>query len=411
MYSALLSILCLVSMFSLSAQTPRRDSGADGLAPAVEILAGETLPEHFWLDSVTIYNHGVTERIVLQQFRGKPLLLDFWNTTCSTCIVNMPKMYETEPVRSKKLNFLAVTYEDGIKVSKIARNNKYLNSIPFQSIVNSKSFHVYFPHASVPYYVLINAKGKVQTIFGGLEWDVDKLNELLSNPEKIVVSELTNNTAKYPMLLASRYSKQPGYSYSFFANGRNDELGRCNIIRKENDHVYSLSMINIPLMAIASKLARIYFAEQKLPFYHKFVEFQKNEKKKGLDSLDVYTLEYVQPKGKKQSIVSDCLSILNTELKSNIHFESKQVEFWEIYDIPKSKQEIQWQNERQFSILATSLIKGLPDEPLFLDATAGEDLSIPFPDKLSIQIVKQILATHSLGIRKIKISIPILIVS
>ncbi|SPZ88493.1 TonB-linked outer membrane protein, SusC/RagA family [Sphingobacterium multivorum] len=40
-YSALLSILCLVSMFSLSAQTPRKDSGANG--PTDFILQGTVI--------------------------------------------------------------------------------------------------------------------------------------------------------------------------------------------------------------------------------------------------------------------------------------------------------------------------------------------------------------------------------
>ena len=51
-------LLCLVSMFSLSAQTPRKDSGANGLNIAQPVMLGFRVPEEFWSHEFMIFENG-----------------------------------------------------------------------------------------------------------------------------------------------------------------------------------------------------------------------------------------------------------------------------------------------------------------------------------------------------------------
>lgn len=80
--------LNLVSMFSLSAQTPRKDSGADGLPSTKALNIGDKIPQFFWDTPLEVVNHPSGQKTIkLSEYRDKKIIiLDFWATWCSACI-------------------------------------------------------------------------------------------------------------------------------------------------------------------------------------------------------------------------------------------------------------------------------------------------------------------------------------
>ena len=154
----------LVSTFSLSAQTPRKDSGADGLIKAQPLLVGQKLPEEFWTREYLIYNNGDTSRQTLEAYRGKLVVLDFWATWCAICLGQMKekdalfsrfpndaKLIYVNPIQTK--DTYASIYKIHDRLSECALSGK------FQSIIEEDYLQQLFPNHIYPRYVWIGPRG------------------------------------------------------------------------------------------------------------------------------------------------------------------------------------------------------------------------------------------------------------
>ncbi|WP_286801725.1 MULTISPECIES: TlpA family protein disulfide reductase [Sphingobacterium] len=160
----MLCCIALVSMFSLSAQTPRKDSGADGLIKVEPLLVGQKLPEEFWTRKYLVYNNGDTTRQTLEAYRGKLLVLDFWATWCAICLGQMKdkdklfsrflddaKLIYVNPTQTKD------RYSNIIKIQdKLAERSLTGN---FQSIIQEEYLQQLFPNRIYPRYVWIGPRG------------------------------------------------------------------------------------------------------------------------------------------------------------------------------------------------------------------------------------------------------------
>ncbi|WP_343557267.1 TlpA family protein disulfide reductase [Sphingobacterium sp.] len=158
-------LLCLVSMFSLSAQTPRKDSGANGLNIAQPVMLGFRVPEEFWSHEFMIFENGKYTRQTLEKYRGKPLILDFWATWCPSCIAKFPKVDQFKQIYRDRMNFILVNSFD-TDTQKIATvlTGEAAGRQPTQtaSIVNDVYLKQLFPHQSVPIYIWLDEYGRLQ---------------------------------------------------------------------------------------------------------------------------------------------------------------------------------------------------------------------------------------------------------
>ncbi|MCS4227956.1 TlpA family protein disulfide reductase [Sphingobacterium sp. BIGb0165] len=162
--SALLSILCLVSMFSLSAQMPRKDSGADGPSHTDPVMLGFRVPEEFWSIQFTVFENGTYKKQTLERYRGKPLILDFWATWCTSCMPNFPKLDRFKERYGDDINFLLVnSYDlDTAKVVDIFVGEKYAKyRTKTPSILFDSYLKQLFPHQSVPIFIWLDDFGRL----------------------------------------------------------------------------------------------------------------------------------------------------------------------------------------------------------------------------------------------------------
>ncbi|MDF2515289.1 MAG: hypothetical protein K0R59_585 [Sphingobacterium sp.] len=158
----MLSCLAIVSMFSLSAQTPRKDSGADGLPNVTPIGVDYYVPDDFWDQQLTIYSNGKTSVVSMVEFRGKPLILDFWSISCASCISKFPKLDMLQQEFQGNFNLLLVNHE-GKDVIHGMRND-FLRDHKLPTVYGDKYLNALFPHRGVPYYVWITPIGRVAAI-------------------------------------------------------------------------------------------------------------------------------------------------------------------------------------------------------------------------------------------------------
>src|SRR5262249_20995477 len=118
----------------------------------------------------------------LSDFRGKPVLLHFWSTTCGPCLAEFPELEkELKAWKTSQVDFvvLGISLDDDLKTLK-----KFLSKYDFQWVAAcdrrgwggeaAKAFHV----TGIPNDVVIDADGKI------FNYSRTALPTLLSAPKK-----------------------------------------------------------------------------------------------------------------------------------------------------------------------------------------------------------------------------------
>ncbi|AIM35485.1 hypothetical protein KO02_01525 [Sphingobacterium sp. ML3W] len=169
-------LVLMFHMFSLSAQTPIKDSGADGKTKVIPLVVGQKVPDDFWTIEHLIYVDGDTIRKNLSEYKGKPLILDFWATWCGACLHNFKKLEELKKQHGNELAVLLVNprkYRDNYeKIHRVfSQALPQLGVKQLSSILYDDYIMELFPHLGIPHYVWINARGRFTafTDTGGLE--------------------------------------------------------------------------------------------------------------------------------------------------------------------------------------------------------------------------------------------------
>jgi len=218
----------LFSMFSLSAQTPRKDSGANGFSVKA-LKIGDTVPEALWNQPISIVNSPLdTGSFRLNQFRSKKLIIiDFWATWCSPCIKSIRKLDSLQPLFKEDLAVFATSYEDADRVSAFLKKQ----GIKLFSGINTEYLKQYFPHKMIPHQVWIK-NGKVIASAHGSEATAENIRSALKDSSFVLATK--NDVLDYSR---SRYltdfidpADVNSFSASTFSSGR-DGLG--SIISKE----------------------------------------------------------------------------------------------------------------------------------------------------------------------------------
>ncbi|TJZ49903.1 TlpA family protein disulfide reductase [Sphingobacterium olei] len=401
----LISFICV--LFSVAQAQSAGERAVNGLQEISTLEVGNTVPSEFWNKSVHVLSNGVLKHTTLEFYKGKPLLIDFWNTWCTTCIAHMPDLYNTLSYQSGQMNILLATPEEGGKVRSFMMKNDYLKDLPISSLVENTNMKRYFEHGTVPFYVLIGADGKVQTMVGLADLSLERIDELVRNPSQTYESQLTSDVISFPVLLAQQYSKLPNFFHYFFHKGENADLGSANIKRKQHDKLYSLSMLNIPARNIYHTLAKIYFETKGYPFHHTFVEYGT-----AVEMLDeTCSLEISVPLESGLDIIQESLDMLNIRLPLSGQLVKKEIIVWELFDIDsKLMPTAEILHAGKFSRLANSLRRELNDGRLVFDTSGDRPNNTDGIDSSSPTTLKRSLANLGLGLRKINLVVPHLII-
>ncbi|GEM_PF-518473 len=171
---AFILLAFMFHMFSLSAQTPRKDSGADGpiagQSDIIPLKIGHKVPEEFWAKEHLFYINGDTVRKTLHEYKGKLLILDFWMIGCSKCFLHQKEINYYKKLYGDKL---AVIMVNGVKTKNNYASihsylkNEWFRSLgleSFSSIIESSYLDQLLQPAGYPMYYWINQYGILQTV-------------------------------------------------------------------------------------------------------------------------------------------------------------------------------------------------------------------------------------------------------
>ena len=142
---------------------------------------GDSIPKSFYDEVAKL---GLAGKL-FSETKNKLVILDFWNTSCGTCIVSLPKMERLQnEFRSDVKVFLVNAFEDSSRIAarmQLPFLKKYNVDLP--SIANAIVFQQLFPHRIVPHHVLIDKDRVVRVIGSSLNTNSQKIEALLRGEE------------------------------------------------------------------------------------------------------------------------------------------------------------------------------------------------------------------------------------
>jgi thiol-disulfide isomerase/thioredoxin len=119
------------------------------------IRVGEAVPDAILSNLVNFPS--VSAR--LSDFKGKLLILDFWETWCKGCLESMPEVADLRDKFGSRVQFISITSQSPEVVGKfLARSNGVRNLHLTISAGDNECFRL-FPHKLVPHVVWISAEG------------------------------------------------------------------------------------------------------------------------------------------------------------------------------------------------------------------------------------------------------------
>lgn len=226
-------------------------SGSDLFAQT--LIVGSTLPE-VSLTQIIRYKRTSAQ---LSDFRGKPLLLCFWNTTCSAGISFLPTLDSVQKRWKEKMEVLVVTNESQATIKQAFEDKGLLRHVALPVVVGNSTLRQLFPHRTEPHMVWVNSRGIVSAITGHNEITFSTLQSFID--DKImtlpVKSETLDDTVYFSMKPLFEIGDAKGEKnmlvYSFLGGYREGVLPRSHLPYFDKDKGQSfIKAMNISLIRL-----------------------------------------------------------------------------------------------------------------------------------------------------------------
>ncbi len=248
--------IAVFHMFSLSAQTPRKDSGANGPTP---LQIGDTIPESLWSTPLQVVNHSDGKKVIsLNDYRGRLIILDFWATWCSPCVAALPKLQKLQAAFSDQIAIVPITFQKEQIVNTFIKRNEIGKKLNFSLVTGDTLLSTVFPHQLLSHLVWIDKKGilrattwseyanaaNISMVLEGkvLNWTMK--NDMLQFNKDMPLLTSTENGAPVP-------SKIYYTMFSGHLNGVNPTVGtsRDSIAKSVRKYFINVGLVNLCVIA------------------------------------------------------------------------------------------------------------------------------------------------------------------
>jgi len=118
--------------------------------------------------------------LTLDQFHGRPLLINIWATYCAPCRIEMPTLDNLAALEEGRLSVITISQD--LQGGKVVR--PYFERFGFQNIQGytdqANAIWNELGQSGIPLTILYDSDGKeVWRVVGGLEWDDEEVAKLL----------------------------------------------------------------------------------------------------------------------------------------------------------------------------------------------------------------------------------------
>ena len=295
---------------------------------------GDAIPASVWTTPLQVVN-APQKTTTLSADKGKLILLDFWNTWCSACLLYFPKMEKLKEQFGDKVKILAVGDQDRATLEKFfatTNGQRYKSTV---SIAGDKMFNTIFPHRGVPYVVWIK-DGKLVNTTDAAQVNEKTIAEVLGN-EKSSLQTVIQMSRDRPLMLSEAFDRQKNLellNYSFFAKGHIPDIGAGGTLRKTNDgKVYGRQWTNLPMWDILFSIGYELFTQNGEKLNEKRIIYDvtspANLKAKvnadgTLEKDNLYSYDFIGSKSNADSLYNNILQDINRYSPYNTTLEVKQ---------------------------------------------------------------------------------------
>lgn len=105
----------------------------------------------------------------ISEFKGKYILLDFWNSGCSGCVASIPEIEELTTMYRDKLVVIGISDDPKRKWKEFISEKKMNGNQWNEHRISRTGLAARYRLDRWPYYVLINQEGKIQDVWSGGE--------------------------------------------------------------------------------------------------------------------------------------------------------------------------------------------------------------------------------------------------
>lgn len=170
-------IISMISLFFLIVSFGAR-AQRNALRP--QLMIGDKIPN---VELATILNYSDTS-VNFSKLKGKALILDFWATYCSACLIEFPKMDSLQKIYSKSLQiFLVDQYvKDNKKILAdfLIAERIRIKDFSLPLVQYSPSIREVFPPTSMPHYIWVGQDGRIKAITGPKEVNGENIRRLIA---------------------------------------------------------------------------------------------------------------------------------------------------------------------------------------------------------------------------------------
>jgi thiol-disulfide isomerase/thioredoxin len=122
------------------------------------------------------------ETVQLEDFKGKPLLVNLWATWCGPCVIELPTLEALAERESERLQVLVIS-QDTQKTAEVApflKERGLENLAPYVDPENNLGFA--YATGVIPTTVLYDAKGnEVWRVIGGMDWNGSRISAMMED--------------------------------------------------------------------------------------------------------------------------------------------------------------------------------------------------------------------------------------
>jgi thiol-disulfide isomerase/thioredoxin len=298
---------------------------------------GEPLPESFWTTPFQVVNHS-QKTLNLSEDRSKLILIDFWNTWCSACLMNIPKITSLQQKFGDRVRILPVSNQDKPALDNFfdSQNGKKYNTLT--SVYKDSYFHQLFPHAGVPFIIWVK-DGKLLSTTDATQLTEESINEILHGKQSSLQT-IIQMDRKRPLMLSEDYDRQKNIqllNYSFFAKGPIPDIGSGGTFRTTpSGTINGRQFTNLPLWdmyyAIGFELFR-HKSQESFTGKRMIIEVKYpkslmlQQKADGSnDTSNLYNYEFIIPESKADSLYQYMLEDINRYSGYMVTLEKRPVQ-------------------------------------------------------------------------------------
>ncbi|QEC51504.1 thiol-disulfide isomerase/thioredoxin [Anseongella ginsenosidimutans] len=148
------------------------------------LQVGDKIPDQLWHLPLQVINHPEGKKTTtLDDYKGKLIILDFWATTCSSCIKALPKLDLLQQKFREDVMFIPVTYEDQGRIDLFKQRNAILKNFQLPFVIEDTVLKQLFIHRMIPHVIWIGRDGVIKAVTDDQYINAENIAQLLSGEE------------------------------------------------------------------------------------------------------------------------------------------------------------------------------------------------------------------------------------